>query len=66
MRKCKTVRFDDILDDSAPGRMGNLRRKLKKEEDKTKLRAAVSMILAYIKKMKNIDFWGNVYKTGGL
>jgi hypothetical protein len=42
MRKAKSVRFDDILDDSAPGRMGSLRRKLKTEDTKNKVKKEVS------------------------
>lgn len=41
IKKAKTVRFDDILDDSAPGKMGSLRRKLKAEDLKNRIKQQV-------------------------
>ena len=40
-KKAKQVRFDDILDDTAPGRMGSIRRKLLKEDRKARLQTEV-------------------------
>ena len=42
IRRSKQVRFDDILDDSAPGEMGGIRRKLASEEKRTRFRSEVS------------------------
>ena len=38
----KSVRFEEVLDDSAPGRMGSMRRKLKREDRKARMKADVS------------------------
>ncbi len=39
--KGKAVRFEDILDDSAPGDMGPLRRKLRDEGQRSRAKAQV-------------------------
>ncbi len=46
-KKAKAVRFDDILDDSAPGRMGGIRRKLKKEDQKQRVKKEVGLRLLF-------------------
>ena len=43
-RKAKSVRFEDILDDSAPGRMGSIRRKLKDEDVNSRFKAEVQYV----------------------
>ena len=44
-RKAKSVRFDDILDDSAPGKMGSIRRKLKAEDQQYRVKQEVCAII---------------------
>ena len=42
-KRAKHVRFDDILDDSAPGHMGSIRRKLLKEDKKARFKTEVGV-----------------------
>jgi len=45
--KAKAVRFEDHLDDAATGYVGSLRRKFKTEEQKSRLKKEVLMIIDY-------------------
>jgi len=44
-RKAKMVRFEDYLDDAASGYVGTLRRKFKGEEQKSRMKKEVLMIV---------------------
>ena len=45
--KEKSVRFDDILDDEASGQIGDIRRKLKMEQQRARKRAQVNVTLEH-------------------
>ena len=45
-KRSKQVRFDDILDTEAPGRMGPIRRQLLKEDRKTRKQTEVQCSLS--------------------
>ncbi|ELU06850.1 hypothetical protein CAPTEDRAFT_228536 [Capitella teleta] len=63
LKKAKTVRFDDILDDSAPGRMGSLRRKLKAEDLKNRVQQQY-LSKVYNEELKDYEeeLWEDVAK----
>ena len=44
-KKDKMVRFEDYLDDAASGYVGGLRRKFKAEDQKSRLKKEVSMLV---------------------
>jgi len=47
-KKAKAVRFEDYLDDAAPGHIGTLRRKFKAEDQRSRLKKEV-LLLAFDK-----------------
>ena len=44
----KSVRFDDVLDDQATGQIGQIRRKLKADETKSRRRTKVRYLCIYL------------------
>jgi len=46
-KKAKAVRFEDYLDDAASGYVGGLRRKFKAEDQRSRLKKEVPIVVIY-------------------